>query len=321
MNRITYYLMVACIMTGCSEKQYEILNDAPLAGEPIGISAGIVKAEVTTRADGYTLNTPTIDNPLDADVWFSTTSANSGSATSLPRHSRVLFRNGTLNFPYSDVLPYPNGNVYAVGLYPSADSSDPDWSADDDNQSASHDINGQQDLMVAPQVSASGTVHFTSTIIDHVLQFRHLLSWVRIRVCSADNGAPVSWGKVKKIEIQTDSKLTVNLTTGEATFSTDKATNWITVYNNATGYTLGSNAYELCSVFCSPETSYQLRITTDNVSNVVNEVTLTPLEAFDSYEGKVWVMTLYFDTRKLINAVCTLNPWDEDSETLYGNVS
>ena len=284
---------------------------------------------MSSGANPYKGTTPTADNPLDAAVWFGTTSGTypEGSASTLPRRTTVSFKSSDLTFP-DVILKYPaSGSVYAVGLYPQTG-----WTPNAENATAAtFTIDGNQDIMFANQVDADKSNHFNNS--GKRLQFNHLLTWVMVRVIASDFDAPASWGKVKSVKIKTAQDLTVTLGTGAVSYN---ATQDITVYEDATGVELQTTAVdigetdasgELKGVFLAPATSFEVTVSTANVPTIppVN-VLLKDLRGDNvadaaSTKGNVYVLTLYFNKFHVISASCTLAAWNDDYGIIYGTVS
>lgn len=328
-KRLTYLVMALALAVGCSARE-----DIPEGGT-IMVSAGVDGAQTTTKtvsgAIPYKGTAPTAENPLAAAVWFGTTSGvyPEGTAHTLPRRNTVLFTSSTLTFP-DEILAYPvSGSVYAVGLNPRTG-----WTVDGGNTVASIAIDGNTDIMFAPQVEASSVNHFNSS--TKKLQFSHLLTWVLVRVVASDYEAPTSWGNIKKISIATAANVSVTLGSGAVTYPGSQT---IDVYDDlaGTGTPLQITAQgigavdgsgELKGVFCAPAASYNVTVYTANVPlGLTKEVPLKQLDgsAIDNVntqvKGKVFVLTLYFNRFHVIDASCTLADWDDDYGIIEGNVS
>ena len=317
MKRIIYIFVAFVLLAGCSNNLDEI-DDVIETGQLIAVAAGIQEMQVSTRsvsANAYSLITPTASANLDAAVWFSTSSGSytdGGSSTALPRHSEVNFTSGTLTFPTSDVLPYPNsGSVYAVGLYPKSG-----WTG---TTTATHSITGGDDLMFAPQISATSSSHFDSS--DKKLSFSHLLTWVKVLVCANDQDALTSWGNIINISITTpNNSVIINLSDAAVTYTGGSSE--ITALDVSTP--LSTTTQEMASVFCAPATTYTIKVKSANVTEgrsaevqLMNAERTAEIGSAADAVGKVFVLTLYLDPFKNVNATGTMSSWDDTYTKIY----
>lgn len=312
-------LLTACI---------GILED-PDEDVRIGLRAGIGDVAVTTRtttANPYQGTTPSGSNPLDASVWFSTTSGTyeaGAVANALPRHTEIQFNSSGLVYPVSDVLLYPESEtVYCVGLYPYSASewTNTDSSGSASNSHASHSIDGSKDLMFAPEVSGAKASPISSS-----LAFTHQLTWLKINVIAEDAGAISSWGNVTDITVTSPgNKLTVDLSAGTA--SCNATSTDITAFDSSAALKITSQQFG--SIFCAPATGYNIKVTTAN-SGGVKDLGSVALKQEDGEtnipnvayaKGKMFVITLNFKNVYKIEATCTLTAWDDTFQTIQGPV-
>ena len=325
----TYITLISFLLTaflaGCSQ-QLDDENDGSLQDDQrIAVCAGIGNPSITTRLTDYVYTTPSDDHPLDAQVWFSDDAsifANTGSATSLPRHSEILFKSGGMTFPVSDVLPYVDaGATYAVGLWPNTDG----WTPNSDCTQVSHAIDGTEDLMFAPKITAESGTHFNT---GTPLTFGHLLTWLKFRVTALNNDAIVAWGKIKSITVAGKTSVTITLNDGSIAYDTPGT---ISVYSDATGTALTTNSQELGSVFCAPtdDATYTITITSENemagkvvtvhLLNMNNESISSNI---DATRGKEFVITLTFQPFNMIDAIGkSLAGWEDENNQITGSVN
>ena len=320
-------LALTLLACGCTS-QLEV-DEIRLSDHRIGVSACLPDPIVTTRtaavANPYQGTTPSTSNVLDASVWFSTTSGTyvAGETPSeLPRHTEVRFNSSGTVYPESDVLLYPESvTVYCVGLYP---YSETEWTNTDalgmaSNTHASHIIDGSKDLMFAPQVSGT-----KDSPISSPLAFTHQLTWLKINVIAEDASAITSWGNVTNITVTSPgNKLTVDLSASTA--SCNSTSTDITAFEGSSALKITSQ--ELGSIFCAPDTGYNITVTTANSDGPKNldNVSLkevdgsTPVPNAASATGQMFVVTLNFKPFSTIEATCTLTAWDDVYQTIEGS--
>ena len=320
-------LALTLLACGCTN-QLEV-DEIRLSDHRIGVSACLPDPIVTTRtaaeANPYQGTTPSTSNVLDASVWFSTTlgTYEAGAvANTLPRHTEVRFNSSGTVYPESDVLLYPEESetVYCVGLYPYSASewTNTDASGTVSNTHASHTIDGSQDLMFAPQVSGS-----KDSPISSPLAFTHQLTWLKINVIAEDASAITSWGNVTNITVTSPGdKLTVDLSAGTASCNSTPTN--ITAFEGSSALKITSQ--ELGSIFCAPDTGYDIEVTTTNSGEAksLGKVLLkvvdgtTPVPDADYAKGQMFVITLNFKPFSTIEATCTLTAWDDVYQTIEG---
>ena len=334
---LIYIVAVACIgLSACSENE-DGLSDKMV--QDISLSAAVDEVKVLSRTangednDGaYTGTAPSKENVLEAAVWFSTTSGvyqNDPDETfNLPIYTTIKYESGTATFPNEQQgvgtpkYPTNNAQVYCVGFYPKSE-----WDSNEAYTHATHAITGKQDLMFAPQIVGTWENHFQSQ------RFRHLLTWLKISVCTTTPEAGSYWGKLKSIKlIGVPTSLTVDLSKGEGEsfnlqdavdFSTEKQN--LPVMNTAGEVELGLVDKEVASVFCMPNKNYTLFIECTNGTAKI-EVNLEALsendaELLDYPAGLQYVLKLFFHPFNVVEGVCTLNAWNAQNEDLYPNPS
>lgn len=253
------YIANAMTWTACTDDHTE-----PVSAEDgaIRLGASVVGMESVTRAltepDIYKGSNPSAGNPFEADVWFSNTSGefqhNPTGTTNLPCHTTMTFT-GALEYAYTSDnknLKYntqdKDAPVYCVGFHPQ-DS----WQTTDD-KTATASIDGNTDLMFAPQISGS----WSKPLKEQT--YKHLLTWLKVCICSTSQEAADTWGEVKSISIQSEDGLSVNLGTGAVTYNT--TTTSFTVAEDETLHTTMTEVGK--GVLCSPAKEYTLTIETAN---------------------------------------------------------
>lgn len=342
--RLFSTIFVVCVvaLSACSEHDEPLL---PSTADDISLRAIVDEVKTTTRnaEDGaYTGQVPSANNNLETAVWFTlmpgsypTTCPDSWSnemkalsaETNIPAHSTINFQSGTATFPDSESestkLKYPTSGaeVYCVGLYPQTG-----WSVSNTDNfiTASHTLDGNKDLMFAPEIVGSWNSHFLTQ------RYRHILTWLKILVCTTTPEAADYWGKLKKITINDIPKTVhVNLQEQEnnafslqdaVTYSNDKQP--ITILNNDEGIGMGITTQDVASVFCHPSKTYSLNIECANASTKDLDIELKALSGVDDKllnypAGLQYILTLYFHPYNVVEGVCTLNAWDAQNEDLY----
>lgn len=313
--------LLAGMFSACSEQL-----DVPVGGD-IVLKASVDNLEVATRtavkASPYEGIYPTVETPLEAAVWFSTTpdvyanTPESDTETHLPIRTTAKFESDGWTYPEkynNDNLKYPinNNPVYCVGLYPQTG-----WSIDAEaTRSVSYDIDGTTDLMFASQISGTWNTPFSAP-----LNFGHLQTWIKVCICATSEEAPDAWGKVTDIKILTDDKVTVRLADGTKTYSTTKKE--LDLIDTHIPLEITTTQISEEGVFCAPATSYTLMVTTEKQDP--KEITITDLYNLSNTKitnkndliGKLCVLTLYFNEFATINGVCTLEAWSNEDENLY----
>ena len=356
-NYLIYITMIAGMwLSACSEHDGGIPDkDA----ENISLSAVVDEVKIMSRTanDGaYTGTVPSNENNLEAAVWFSLTSGkypnNPSDDTDLPIHTSINYVSGTATFPddksYTPKYPTSADPVYCVGFYP----NDTGWTTNQDFSVATHTINGKQDLMFAPQISGNWNSHFQSQ------RFRHLLTWLKVCVCTTSPEAGSYWGKLTKISLKAvPQSLTIKLSKEEADdFNLKSAVEYsaqtqdLLIKNTTEEVELEIVSKEVASVFCPPimeetdgknklknKLKYKLYIECENGSATI-DVELKALNDKEENTGESssgpsdaellaypaglqYVLTLFFHPFNVVEGVCTLNAWNAQNEDLYPNPS
>ena len=318
LRKFTYIILLALIAS-C-----ERIGNA--GTECIGVSAGIGELVSTTRAAAVPFRgtAPSEDNVLESAVWFSTDKTkflhNPVSPTYLPAHTEITFESSAITYadytpagsdtPYSLTYPVDNTPVYCVGFHP-ADG----WNCTD-GVNVSHAVNGSHDIMFAEQIEGTWDEHFQT------LNYRHLLTWVKVSVCAMTMETARQWGNVTNVTIKTKSNLNVDLSKASDKVTYGGEDQYLTVYNNADGMDLSLTSKEVGSVFCTPATEYEVTIKTKNSAQKTLTVKLSDLDyteitSPDQAVGKLFILSLYFNPFNIIEGTCTLNYWNDQNEDLY----
>lgn len=329
MKRI-YHIYIAIVgslcLSACSGQE-----DVPgnKAAEEISLSAVVDEVKIMSR-------NPDADEYIHAAIWFSLEknkypeapapedATEVQKATNIPVHTTISFKSGTAAYPGDEESRprYPTtGSAYCVGFIPNSG-----WTPiyGEDKTTATHAITGTEDLMFAPQVEGSWNKHFPTQ------RFRHLLTWLKVCVCTTNSEAGSYWGKLQSIKLLgMPDALTIDLSKDDGenfnlenavTFSGDEKE--VSILDSQDGVDLGVVIQEVGSVYCKPQPSYKLAIECEN--GKIEEVEIT-LQALDDVTtdllaypaGLQYVLILYFHPFNVVEGVCTLNAWNAQNEDLY----
>jgi len=307
--------------------------------DTVGTAAAIVSeysdfTKSGVRANAYKENVPSESAPLAADIWFSTTkdiylgnsygtAGVSSDGLSIDAHRKINYIGPSITNSELETgqraIKYPIGKtLYCVGLYPQGA-----WHVTTDGKTARASVDGESDLMYAPQISGTQSVPLSAT----TQQFSHHLCWVKIRVRSQDLTAGETWGKIKTIEILTRPEATVDLHSGNVTF--DGTDTYLTALDSTSadggGMKMPTMSTEVGSIFVSPIKAspykYTVRVVCQNHEKVV-EVPLTDNEGnpyTGDTAGKVFVITLFFSPLSTIEFTASLSDWEDEARVITLN--
>ncbi len=323
-----YISFIALTMAACSENT----SDGPDLSGNIQLKATVGDLRINGRAGIKGAEAapyrPQDGKPYEAAVWVRNYDGdyenNPIGDTNLPVHTTVKFDGSQMAYVLHDNknLKYPTDNkkVYCVGLYP---VSEPLKWKTTDNKIVSHPIDGEADLMFAPEIEGSWNLNFKTQ------QYEHLLTWIKINICASSHDAVDAWGRIKQICITSDSEVQVDLKNGTYQYIGEQL-----IYTMTSSTTLSTSIHEVGSVFCSPEKEYKVTVITTNKSGDVEARTIpltlnlikiddgdkvTEVTHEDQARGKCFVFSLYFTPHKVIDGVCTLNSWNNQNEDIYLN--
>lgn len=327
MKRFTYILLFgAILLSGCSK-----LADDQDKRISVGIGIGNIDAATKTAANAQEFNQSMIssDKKFVPALWFTTSTEkvfqkdNETVADMFPCRTTVEFENTSPKYVKHNEtdLIYPtigeNTPVYCVGLYPSTG-----WYSED-GINAHHDINGSEDLMFAPLIEGSWTNRFG------IQTYNHLLTWIKINVCATTLETARQWGSITTVEVETADQVHINLSSGDISYSPsvepidgESNANYIQSYNNPKGKELSLTSSQVGSIFCSPATNYNIKITMkDGVSRTVT-VPLKDLYGINLSDakqsiGKLYIINLYFKPFDIVEGKSSLYYWNNKNEELY----
>lgn len=269
--------------------------------------------ESNSRAiQGVDIHKGTSVTGMKAAVWFSNQDGvypeiAPSSPTFLPYRanltydegSTIVYTNPTKNEDPVSYVVEGDDKVYCVGLYPQSG-----WMAGDNYTTATYEVDGKQDIMFASQQ--------WGTLLNKMGKqvYRHLLTWLKFTVRATDTEAVRDWGEVTSIQLL-DSKGSVTITLGTGVVSYSTTTECLEVLDAPIN--LGVYIQDIGSMLCVPAVQYKLKVFTVNIPNG-KEIVLDDLTSFEA--GKLYLVNLYFNPNKEINAVCSLVPWNEEEVEL-----
>ena len=326
MRKLLLYIAAAALLISCEKSRPD-----PKLPDEVQLRASIVSSLVETKAvavaDAYTATVPsTGDDALNADVWFSSNHSGSYPAYDGVQqygfHATISYTSGAYATPNPSVVYLEDETLYCVGLYPQNK-----WVAADIGTSGAEGyvqggkavlasglkIDGCTDYMFAPQISGTSDSHFPSQT------FQHIQTWLKIRVHSKNSAAGSSWGKIRKITVDSPGSPSINLATGAVTYSSAAADSvQIVAYDNeTTGLDLSTESTEVGSIFVgaiAAGESLNFNIWADEYLKTVP----VTLDASSSTAGKLYVATLSFAELGVIEGSATVSAWVDESQDLTG---
>ena len=247
MRKCIYILLGFMLLFASCEKGAATLQE----GQPIYLSVSLPD-NYPTRIP-FQGTAPTTTNPLNVDVWASTTEkvfkdegkdgrTNSDKIVSI--HTSGHFQSGEPQLLSQAVYPPPRqgeeGNytadpVYFVAMHPQS-AGNKKWGTEDGKQ-AVYTFSGCEDVMFAPQVSGAYDTKEQGNVVTNspTLNFKHLLTRFTVKIgIELETGENLSdvqdaWGNITDLKIQSYNtagygenlnKVTIDLSEGDS-FSYD----------------------------------------------------------------------------------------------------
>lgn len=314
-NILFILIMLVCACT------HEVL---PLAEVPIAMKAGIDNIDVQLKSgdvpifaedNAYIGSVPSAERPLKVDLCFSLTSSVYSVATPtdtktyLPCHTTATFKDENITQIYYNgendkTLAYPTTgqDVYCVGFYPQGT-----WKYSDD-KTFKADLTGKADLMFAPQISGRWNQQFGTANNSPV--FQHLLTWLKVVICATSYDAIDAWGAITSITLNTAEEIELSPVDNSVRFSEDQQTFELV----KTPLDLSILKNEVGSMFIAP-TSAPIKVTIKAEDGRIATVDIMSTGGFKP--GCQYVMVLYFDSLSVVDALCTLESWENQNDNLY----
>ncbi len=199
MRYLNFIMFLAVIVCSCSKGE-ELVDD----DRRVMISVGL-ESPVSTRAP-YELTVPTVQNPLDAEVWASTTSgefkhiegANGSVDNYVSLHSDAHFQSGDPQLLSEIIYSKDGTDIHFIGLYPQ-DA----YTVSDDGKYADAVFSGKEDMLFASQVTGEyGLEDNSGNPIWPTLHFYHLLTYISLEVKAESEIIALAWGDVKNISLR-----------------------------------------------------------------------------------------------------------------------
>ena len=339
MRRFILFVICALIGFGCTSdlepENRAILLSASVAYDAIDVNSTVKSVSV----DPYS-GSPSVNNGLPVDLWFSYTSGHYSHYPAAPQYipcvtSAIYTGSNRMDIKIGEnILLYPisidanynevGSNVYCVGFSPQGNWNAPTGS--DAVTGASHTIDGSQDLMYAEQIRGSYSSNFPTQ------HYQHLLTWVKINISATSIEAAGIWGDVESLSIVSpNSTVEISFPESEGAssnfgYSGDPIEFDLTLPQekslNITSRTFGQ-------VFCAPpvknsnnEYGYMIAVKTKNASEKTVFVPLKDesnraLSDADAARGKLFVINLYLNEVKVVDGICTLRHWDDQMSYIY----
>lgn len=204
--------------------------------------------------------------------------------------------NGKVTFTNPQYYPADGSSIKMRGFAPQSSSIT--------NGVVSYEINGTQDIMIAPEISADKTNN-----TNKKLEFAHLLTQLQIKVKAEDQAAIDAWGTITSISINAVKTLDLNLSTGKiAAKATDPVSADLSLEGFQTGQALTAvaddQAVSAGSIMLLPsKTAYKLKITTSKVTDKEIEISLAETLASNAH-----VITVTFKASE-ITVTATAGQW------------
>jgi hypothetical protein len=342
MKRLTYIFILGAVLgTGCSKLASD--KDMRIC---MSVNIGSLDTDTKTAANAveFTQKDISSQRTFCPTLWFSLTK---GNFSANPKHDNLgetdpLFPcHTTIELANTDpkyvtykniplVYPHPNNSgdktVYCAGFYPQDN-----WETGEYGRYASHIINGSEDLMFAPIISGDWNNRL-STTEDKIQRYEHLLTWIKINVCATTLETGRQWGSITKVEVESADSVIIDLRNNNGTISYSHSVqpvegenqgHYITSFDDADGKELSLISLPVGSIFCSPATNYNIKITMkDGISRTVN-VKLTDIENGDFLKkaedsrGKLFIINLYFKPFDIVEGKSSLYYWNNKNEELY----
>jgi hypothetical protein len=202
-KELIFILSVMALCVSCQK------NAADDTDGQIYLSAVIENTHSTKSP--YSQVSPSQNNILKAAVWASSTDRvykNKGfngktGDGSVAIHTSANFSSSKPQLLSQAVYPKNAAQIYFVGFYPSDE-----WSVNDDGNKADFKFEGNDDVMFAPQISGAYAQLYENS---PTLHFRHLLTWLKVKIVADDESTMKAWGDILSMKITSNNYITVDL--------------------------------------------------------------------------------------------------------------
>lgn len=308
------------------------------------------------KAEPYS-GSPSTIKPLNAALWFSykpglyshapKTPQNLPCATTVSYENSsstdITYDNNILQYPIATDENYAEvgDNVYCVGLYPANGWGELTVT---EVNSATHSIDGSEDLMVSDQMVGSYSKNFPAQT------YKHLLTWIKVNLSATSIGATKVWGNVESLTIVSPkNNVKISFSNDLGQDGTPKAST-ISYGGSHEDFqlelpedkNLSITTRTFGQVLCAPPATaeknaqeqyeytdaaegnlgYIIKVKTKNLSEKeifipIQKEDNTLITDTDYTRGKLFVINLRFNDIAVIEGVCTLKQWDDQSSDIY----
>ena len=162
--------------------------------------------------------------------------------------------------------------------------------------------------MYAPQISGKWNQQFGTA--NNSLVFQHMLTWLKVVICATSYDAIDAWGSVTSITLNTAKEIELSPIDNSVTFSSDQQT--FELLNTPKELSILQN--NAGSVFIAPS-SDSIKLTIKAEDGRIATVHVNSAEGFKS--GCQYIVVLYFDSLSVVDALCTLESWENQNDNLY----
>lgn len=273
MRKLIYLIWAIVLFTSCQKSSEGDSSDS------IYLSAAVESSKNTKSPYIYT--SPTQDAVLHTAIWASSIdrqyknlgyNGKQGDG-SVAIHTSARFESSKPQLLSQAVYPKNASTVYFVGFYPVSR-----WDVNAEGNKAEFTFDGNDDVMFAPQISGAYAQLYENS---PVLGFKHLLTWLKIKIIADDELTMKAWGDIQSMKITSKNHVTVDLSkdyvyetcvdytdAGDGLFSL-YATGSDNVFPPAGGYTMPykpavTSPQEVAYVLCSPVTASASQVVDGN---------------------------------------------------------
>lgn len=285
-------------MTACtSESENDPINVIE-KGSEINITANVLKAEVETKA-AVTGNALTGVQILRKDAQTADVSTTNWGTTPI----KVNIVDASSNIFNSQKQYYkPTGeNAYFIGFYP-------EGTVDASGIVSFTSITGKEDVLLSNQLDAGARGSATS---DNKLTFSHKLALIKFTFKQGAN-YPAD-DQVTSLTLKgAELPVTMKLSDGSITYTTDKATAGIPAFTGGTYAitTSGSTTNDADALMIEPDKDITLDITTNNGSFTVSKVKINGSDSEKTTAGAQYNISITFNAAEA-SANATINSWGD----------
>lgn len=202
------------LLFSCQQEEADTGTDT---ARQIYLCAAVENNALKTRAP-FSLTAPERNAPLDVEVWASTTEykflhvdGKNGSDGTVALHTTAHFTDGKEQLLNEAVYPEKSGTiVYFVGLHPGKENES-QWTTNTTGTIATRTFSGCEDVMFAPQIFGQYAENVDESDWP-TFQFKHLLTWLRVKVEAESESISDAWGKLKSLKVKSEGNtVTVDL--------------------------------------------------------------------------------------------------------------